>query len=79
MARSMFINIDGTMSNCSYVSYLAITVYSGDFTNKPFSVNKFGAYATTPTFSSAVIGNADKSIPSLMELPALPQSNGEDE
>ena len=78
MPRSMFVNSDGTMAEKSYVSYLAITVFSGDYTNKPFSINKIGAYATTPTFSSAVLGNVDKSIPSLMDLPALPQSNGED-
>lgn len=74
MPRSMFLNENGTMANGSYVSYMAITVFSGDYINKPFSINKIGAYETTPLFSSALVDNRDKTIPVLMDLPALPQA-----
>lgn len=77
MARSLFIDEEGEMAENSYVSYVAITVFSGDYTNKSFSINKVGSYAESPRFNSAFLNNESKTIPTLMELPALPQSTEE--
>lgn len=71
--RTMFINEDGEMATGSYVSYVATTVFSGDYVNKPFSINKIGSYSQSPRFDSAFLNNESKTIPSLMDLPALPQ------
>ncbi|HAK05351.1 MAG TPA: hypothetical protein DCM23_01445 [Firmicutes bacterium] len=56
------------MTEGTSVSYLAITIHSTSYLNMPFSVNKFGAYGTTPTWSSPIV--AGNSIPDLMELEA---------
>lgn len=55
------------------VPYMCITVFSGSYTNKPFSVNKIGGYATTPSFVSALVPADEnrKDIPALMELEPL--------
>ena len=52
------------------VPYMCVTVYSGSYTNKPFSINKIGGYATTPSFVSALVPADEnrKDIPTLMEL-----------
>ena len=49
---------------------MCVTVYSGSYTNKPFSINKIGGYATTPSFVSALVPADEnrKDIPALMEL-----------
>lgn len=54
------------MTSGTTVSYLAITIHSSSYLNMPFSVNKFGAYATTPTWSSPFVTGT--SIPELMDL-----------
>ena len=58
------------MTEGSNVPYLAITVYSGNYTDCPFAVNKFGGYETTPGFVSALIPQSEtnKDIPHLMGL-----------
>ena len=58
------------MTEGCLVPYIAITVYSGDFTNHPFAVNKVGGYTTTPSFVSALVPASDtrKDIASLMGL-----------
>jgi len=58
------------MTGESYCSYIGITVYSVDFTDKAFSVNKLGGYAETPSFTSALVpaGENSKNIPTLMGL-----------
>lgn len=55
------------------VPYMCITVFSGSYTNKPFSINKIGSYATTPSFVSALVPADEnrKDIPALMELEPL--------
>lgn len=55
------------------VPYMCITVFSGTYTNKPFSINKIGGYATTPSFVSALVPADEnrKDIPALMELEPL--------
>jgi len=54
------------MTEGTTVSYLAITIHSSSYLNMPFSVNKFGAYSTTPTWSSPFVTGT--SIPELMDL-----------
>jgi hypothetical protein len=54
------------MSEGTTVSYLAITIHSSSYLNMPFSINKFGAYSTTPTWSSPFVTGT--SIPELMDL-----------
>lgn len=56
------------MSEGSVVSYLAITVHAATYANKSFSVNKFGAYATTPSFETANVSASGKTIPELLGL-----------
>jgi hypothetical protein len=58
------------MAEGSYVTYIAITIYSGNYTNKTFAVNKIGGYKTTPSFVSALVPETEnrKTIKSLMEL-----------
>lgn len=43
------------MGDNTHVSYLAITIEAGRYLNKPFSLNNFGAYATTPSFESTYV------------------------
>jgi len=62
VTKSMF------MSEGTFVSYLAITIHSSSYLNMPFSLNKFGAYSITPTWTSAYVTGA--TIPELMELDA---------
>ena len=58
------------MTEGSYVPYLGITVYSGDYTNATFAVNMIGGYTTTPSFiSPLVLANEErKDILTLMGL-----------
>ena len=58
------------MKGESYCSYIGITVFSGDYTDMAFSVNKIGGYAETPSFTSALVpaGENAKNIPMLMGL-----------
>ena len=58
------------MASGSYVTYIAITIYSGNYTNKTFAVNKIGGYEQTPSFVSALVPETEnrKSIKTLMEL-----------
>lgn len=54
------------MSEGTTVTYLAITIHASAYLNMPFSLNKFGAYATTPTWTSPYVSGS--SIPELMDL-----------
>ena len=58
------------MTEGSNVPYICITIYSGDYTNHPFAINKIGGYTTTPSFISALVPASDarKDIASLMGL-----------
>ena len=58
------------MSAGTRLTYIGITVYSGDYTGKAFAVNKLGTYNTTPSFISALVPMSDtmKNIPALMGL-----------
>ena len=58
------------MKGTSYCSYIGITVFSTDYTDKAFSINKVGGYAETPRFTSALVpaGENAKNIPMLMQL-----------
>ena len=58
------------MKEGSYVTYLAVTIYSGNYTNKTFALNKIGGYTTTPSFISDLVKESEtrKSIKTLMEL-----------
>lgn len=56
------------MSEGSVVGYLAVTIFSGDYTNKTFAINKIGTYTTTPRLSTAVIKDTSKTIRALMGL-----------
>ena len=58
------------MKEGTIVSYLAVTVQAQEFANKTFSVNLFGAYATVPSFASALV-QPDNTIAELMELDQL--------
>ncbi len=62
VTKSMF------MTEGTFVNYLAITIHSSSYLNMPFSLNKFGAYSTTPTWTSAYVSGS--TIPELMELDA---------
>lgn len=65
VTQSMF------MGENSVVSYLALTVHAATYQNKPFTVNKFGAYATTPMFSSSFVDASGKTVPELLQLDTL--------
>ncbi len=65
VTQDMFMGAD------SVVSYLAITVHAATYQNKSFTVNKFGAYATTPKFESAFVDAGGKTIPELLQLDKL--------
>ena len=58
------------MKTGTTVTYLAITIHSSTYLNMQFSLNKFGAYYTDPSFlSSFVLPNNDRqAIPDLMQL-----------
>lgn len=56
------------MDDNSIVTYLAITIHAMTYQNMPFSVNKFGAYTTTPHYSSPFIDAGGKTIPELLGL-----------
>lgn len=58
------------MSTGTTVSYLAITIHSSTYLNMQFSLNKFGAYFTDPSFLSAYVvpTTLRPSIPDLMEI-----------
>ena len=58
------------MKGTSYCSYIGITIFSGDYTDMAFSVNKIGGYAETPSFTSALVPASEtaKNIPMLMGL-----------
>ena len=58
------------MTEGSYVPYVGLTVYSGNYTNKPFAVNKLGSYTQNPSFVSALVPASDlrKDIKTLMGL-----------
>ena len=43
------------MSEGCRVPYIGLTVFSTDYTNKPFAINKLGGYSTTPSFVSALV------------------------
>ena len=43
------------MTEGSYVPYMGITVYSGNYTGASFAVNMIGGYQTTPSFISALV------------------------
>ncbi len=58
------------MKEGTIVSYLAVTVQAQEFANKTFSVNLFGAYATVPSFASALV-QSDNTIDKLMGLDQL--------
>lgn len=55
------------MSEGSTVTYLAITILSSAYENKSFSVNKFGAYSTTPSFRSSFV-TGGSSIAELLNI-----------
>lgn len=54
----------------SNVPYICITIYSGDYTNHSFAINKIGGYTTTPSFVSALVPASEtrKDIAGLMGL-----------
>lgn len=58
------------MTEGSYVPYMGITIYSGNYTGCSFAVNKIGAYNTTPSFISALVPQTPerKNILELMGL-----------
>lgn len=62
---------DMFMGENSTVSYLAITVHAATYQNKSFTVNKFGAYATSPSFESVFVNGSGKTIPELLQLDQL--------
>ncbi len=55
------------MATGTHVSYLAITVHAATYLDKSFSVNKFGAYATTPSFESSYV-TSENTIHGLLGL-----------
>lgn len=55
----------------SEVGYLALTVHAATYQNKSFTVNKFGAYATSPSFASSFVDGGGKTIPELLQLDKL--------
>ena len=57
------------MGENTEVSYLAVTIFSTNYTNKAFSLNNFGSYLTTPTFESAYVTTQTTTIPTLLDLP----------
>lgn len=59
------------MGTGSEVSYLALTVHAATYQNKSFTVNKFGAYATSPSFASSFVDGGGKTIPELLQLDKL--------
>lgn len=59
------------MGEGSTVSYLAITVHQPTYTQKPFAVNKFGAYGETPKFESVIVTGHGKSMKDLLKLDQL--------
>lgn len=58
------------MSEGCTVPYIGLTVFSTDYTNKPFAINKLGGYTTTPSFVSALVpvNEERKDIKTLMGL-----------
>ena len=58
------------MTEGTTVTYLAITIHSSTYLNMQFSLNKFGAYFTNPSFLSAYVlpTNDRQSIPDLMQI-----------
>ncbi len=62
--------IEYFMTEGCYVPYVGLTVYSGNYTNKPFAVNKLGSYSENPSFVSALVLPSDvrKDIKTLMGL-----------
>ena len=58
------------MSEGCIVPYIGLTVFSTDYTNKPFAINKLGGYTTTPSFVSALVpvNEERKDIKTLMGL-----------
>ena len=52
------------------VPYIGLTVFSLDYANKPFAINKLGGYSTTPSFVSALVPVSEerKDIKTLMGL-----------
>ena len=60
------------MTEGSYVPYMGITVYSGNYTGASFAVNMIGGYQTTPSFISALVPATPerKDILALMGLDA---------
>lgn len=58
------------MAEGAAVTYLAITIHSPSYKNLPFSLNKFGAYATNPLFVSPFVPVSENrpDIATLMEL-----------
>ena len=62
---------DMFMGEDSVVSYLALTIHAATYQNKSFTVNKFGAYATSPSFESVFVNGEGKTIPELLQLDKL--------
>lgn len=58
------------MSEGTIISYLAVTIHSGNYINMAFSINKIGSYSTIPGYISPFIpaSESNKSILDLMEL-----------
>ncbi len=56
------------MAEGSVVGYLAVTIYSGLYTNKTFAINKLGTYSTTPRLATDLIKDQTKTIKALMGL-----------
>ncbi len=58
------------MTEGTTLTYIGITIYSGDYTGKAFSINKLGTYSTTPSFTSALVpaSSERKNIATLMGL-----------
>ena len=62
--------IEYFMTEGCYVPYVGLTIYSGNYTNKPFAVNNLGSYTVEPSFVSALVPASDvrKDIKTLMGL-----------
>ncbi len=61
---------DQFMGEGTTVSYLAVTIHASTYLNMEFSLNKFGTYATDPSFISAFVQPSEdrQTIPALMDL-----------